>query len=131
MTGEDKIKGTIYVRMKIGAIEKRTRMFVVDKKEFKYDVLIGIDSIMSFRLRQDHLCRISQVPVEVNEDEASWENGMPLEVNDQPTSEVSVNWNEYIPIEKFDMKVEHLEKKKEGNLRFSRQIWRCFCEGSV
>lgn len=113
MTGEDKIKGTIYVQMKIFDIEQRVRLFVVDKEEFRYDILIGLDSIINFRLCQDHLCRITQASVESASENKSRVNGMPHKVNDQPTtSEISVNWNEYIPIEKFEIKTKHLDKEK-------------------
>lgn len=69
MSGEDKIMGLIFLQMKIFAIEKKMRVFVVDRKDFKYDVLIGLNSILEFRLAQDHLGKISQVPHSIMEGE--------------------------------------------------------------
>lgn len=60
MSGDDKILGTVFLRMKIFNIKKTMRMFVINKKNFKYDILVGLDSIYEFRLEQDYKGKITQ-----------------------------------------------------------------------
>jgi hypothetical protein len=119
MSGGDKFLGTASLRTKIFNIEKMKRMFVMDRKNFKYDVLIGLDSIYGFRLEQDHHGRISQVTgEEENREKNSTEiegiredDGIVKEENGN--EEILVNWNEAIPIEEFDMKINHLDEEKK------------------
>lgn len=54
MNGEDKVKGACYVNLRILGIERKKRVFVVDRKNFGYDLLIGLDSIIEYKLCQDH-----------------------------------------------------------------------------
>lgn len=108
MTGEGKLMGTIYAKVKIFDLEKKIRMFVVDSnKNFKHDLLIGLDSIIKFQLCQDHKCRITQAKenVERNKNEE--------ESVESTNKEIEVNWNEFIPVEQFEMKTGHLDGKKK------------------
>lgn len=55
--------GTIYATVKILDIEKKIRLFVIDNRNFKHDILLGLDSIIAFRLCQDYNCKITQATV--------------------------------------------------------------------
>lgn len=58
MSGEDKVKGLVYLETKIINIKKKTRFFVIEKENFRYDLLIGLDSIRDFRLCQNEKLQI-------------------------------------------------------------------------
>jgi len=60
MAGEDKILGSAFVSLKIFEEEKKMRVFVVKKESFRYDFLLGLDTIYEFALEQDCKGNISQ-----------------------------------------------------------------------
>jgi hypothetical protein len=121
MTGEGKIMGTIYVNLKIFNTEKKIRMFVVENSS-RHDVIIGLDSIVAFQLRQDEYCRITQAKekmegkilenksVNGNNKETTYQLGS----EDYKNDKMEINWNEFIPVEKFEMKTEHLSREKKN-----------------
>jgi len=63
MSGSDRILGVAWLKMKIFNIEKRMRFFAVDKSEFRFDVLLGLDSITEYKLRMDEQLNVSQASV--------------------------------------------------------------------
>ena len=101
MSGEHNSCGIVFLRMKIFEIERISRFFVIDKDNFNYDVLLGLDSILDFRLRQDENLKISQAIEGTSKENRSVQKQIPY-----------INWNEYLPIEEFDIKTEHLDKEK-------------------
>lgn len=97
--------------MKIHKIEKAVEVFVVDDENFEYDILLGLDTIKNFCLKQDYDLKIYQkIKWENKEDEIKYVN------TNVKTQEHLVNFNEGIPTEQFKAKLEHLpeEKKKES-----------------
>lgn len=50
----------IAIKIKIFNIEKVTNVFVIDKENFQYDFLIGLDIIQKFQLIQDENLEIKQ-----------------------------------------------------------------------
>ncbi len=60
MSGEDTVKGLVYLETKIFDIKKKTQFFVIEKENFKYDLLIGLDSIRNFRLCQNEKLQVLQ-----------------------------------------------------------------------
>ncbi len=102
MSGEDRVKGVTYLLMKILDIEKNMRFFIIDKENFKYDFLLGLDCIKQYRLCQDHELNITQ-----NKEK------LPIQNENTVTKEREVNWNEFIPVEEFEVKTEHLDTKKK------------------
>lgn len=125
MSGEDKILGTVSLKTKIFNIQKEKRMFVIDRKDFKYDILIGLDSIYEFKLEQDCHGKISQVireeenkrenvnEIERVEEDDKERNENEIEKDRNMNEEILVNWNESIPVEQFNMKVNHLDERKK------------------
>lgn len=106
MSGEDTIKGTAKIKVKIFNIEKIIRVFIVSKPDYENDLLLGLDAILIFRLCQDHKLNITQAehdPEKVNESKSEKKN---------EDEKIYINWNESIPIEKFEAKVEHLDTEK-------------------
>ena len=105
MSGEDKIKGIAYAKIKIFNIEKKTRVFVIDNKDFKYDILIGLDTIKDYKLCQDHELKVTQANTEQK-----------LECINHDSKEITINWNEHIPIEKFEIKTRHLDADRQKHI---------------
>lgn len=90
INGVSKTNGMVTVKAKIIDIEKKTNIFVVDKKNFKYDFLIGLDMIKDFRLIQNEDLKITQ------------------RVPDNKIEEYEINFNENIDEKRFNMTVNHL-----------------------
>lgn len=53
ISGKEKIKGTVYLKLEIMNEIKKQRFFVVDRPDFAYDALLGLDIISAFRLNID------------------------------------------------------------------------------
>jgi hypothetical protein len=112
MSGEGKVVGITFLKVKILDIEKQIRLFVIDKDEYEYDVLIGLDTIPIFRLNLSHELKITQSISENN-------NTQNLQIETQNKNNmntIEMNWNECIPIEKFEMKTSHLDKEKRKQI---------------
>jgi hypothetical protein len=120
------ILGTAIVKMRIFEMEKKLRVFVVKKQSFKYNMLLGLDAIYEFALEQNYLGEISQAKITNNkvEEAAIVEIIIDNKTNGvghtydgsqkrEGNGEISINWNEAIPIEEFEMKIEHLDKEKK------------------
>jgi len=104
-------------------IEKQKLIFIVDKKDFGYDFLIGLDTIMEFQLSQNHNCEISQ---DIPEN-----NTVRKEKNQHSTEkslgEIYINWDEYMPIEEFEIKTSHLDKNKQNIIFNLIEKYDCIC----
>lgn len=100
------------MKVRIFNIERRVRVFVINKKECKYDLVLGIDSIKTFRLCQDHELKITQAPLNDSEDIESTEAKENID-SVKNVNELLINWNESIPVEKFEAKTAHLESSKK------------------
>ncbi len=84
-------------------IEKNTRFFVINKRDLKYDVVLGLDSVVKFRLRLNEKLELSKKEVDVKEEkEIIWNE-----------NEMSVNWNEYIQVEEFQIRTGHLDETRK------------------
>lgn len=59
INGVRKTNGMITLKAKIFDVEKTIDVFVIDKENFDYDVLIGLDCIKKFRLAQDENLKIT------------------------------------------------------------------------
>lgn len=63
------VDGTIEITLKIFEIEKKINIFVTKNINFKYDLLIGLDVISKFGLRQNEKLQIDQKFSEKQKDE--------------------------------------------------------------
>ncbi len=95
MSGVDQVHGFLTVEMKIMNIKKRTKLYIIENPHFKYDILLGLDTIYEYGLNQDHNLNIFQSDILSNDS-----------IDD--TKEIRINWNENIPISDFIAKTEHL-----------------------
>ncbi len=63
LSGTGKLKGTINGKIKIFDIERSPRLFVInDNRKKNYEIILGLDLMKLFRLRQDENLKISQAP---------------------------------------------------------------------
>lgn len=126
MGGEPYFKGVSTAEIKIGSITKTILLFVIEKDDFEYDILLGLDSITSFRLCQDHNLRITQAAEDSNnridseipavtphfKNECLRESLDPV----QSGKKITINWNECMPIEHFHAQTEHLNHDKRNKI---------------
>lgn len=60
INGVQKTKGLTTIKIKIFKIEKKIDVYIVDGKNFRYDFLIGLDTIKEFSLIQNKNLKIEQ-----------------------------------------------------------------------
>lgn len=110
--GRKNFTGRLSVKMKIHKIEKTAEVFVVEDENFEYDILLGLDTIKNFCLKQDYDLKIYQkIKSENKEDEIK-----NLKTNAE-TQEHLVNLNEGIPTEQLKAKLDHLPKDKKERIQ--------------
>lgn len=112
VSGRKDFSGRLSAKMRIHKIEKTVEVFVVDDENFEYDILLGLDTIKNFYLKQDYDLTIYQ--------KLNWEN-KEEEIKDfnkkRDNQEYLVNFNEGIPVEQFEAKIDHLSKNKRKNIQ--------------
>ncbi len=106
ISGSKPIAGKLQILMKIKQIEKKMTVFLIEDENFQYDLLLGLDAIMNFRLKQDFDMKIYQ-NLEKNETKGNEKN-----------PEILVNFNEGMPIEEFEAKLDHLSTEKKNKIKF-------------
>lgn len=98
--------------MKIHKIEKTVEVFVVDNENFEYDILLGLDTIKNFCLKQDYDLKIYQkIDLENKEDEIKYFN------TNAEKQEHLVNFNGGIPVEQFKARLDHLSEEKKERIQ--------------
>ena len=138
MSGEDKVCGVTYLNTKIFNISKRVRYFVIDKRNYKYDLLLGLDLIRDFRLCQNSELQVFQASerninginkvitntivlhnnnmnenAKINEDIT---NTTVLHNKKNNESEIMIKWSEHIPVDKFNEKTLHLDANQRNKI---------------
>jgi len=124
INGAKSADGIVTIKIKIFEIEENMDVFVVDKKNFKYDFLIGLDCIKKFRLIQNERLEITQKikkTQDITEDKI--ENKISLQnINNNPKkekeviNEYQINYNEHIDTKKFQISVDHLKMKQRAEI---------------
>ncbi len=96
---------------------------MVEKKDFDFGLLLGVNVIKAFRLRQDERLTISQAQINKKSEgnravaEHKKDELIKLEViSEKPTKKIMINWNEYMPIEEFHAQTEHLDKEQKDTI---------------
>lgn len=104
MSGEKKGKGLTTIDLKIFNLTKKFNVIIVDRENFDYDILVGLDAIKEFRLCQDHKLTITQAdPSSV----CQYKN------NNNSAKNATVHWNEAISTGEFEAKVSHLKRDQQ------------------
>lgn len=130
INGVKQSNGIINLDVKIFNIEKKINAFVIDKENFDYDFLIGLDCIKNFKLVQDENLEISQ-RISINKNEIFNENYEdyssnyfsdnlenknkqinpkhgPNQSSQSDKNKYTVNFNENIKTEQFEIQINHL-----------------------
>lgn len=118
INGVKKAKGMINIKIKIYDIEKKMDVYVIDEENFESEFLIGLDIIKQFKLIQNEDLRITQKILGTQQnkeivEEISTQEKTNLVVPDKDyendTIKKSVNFNEHIDKNDFEIKINHLE----------------------
>ncbi|XKL68152.1 hypothetical protein PGB90_003643 [Kerria lacca] len=105
MSGDDQFLDVAIISLQVFSNTASIIVWIVNKPSFKYDTLIGLDTIKKFRLHQDEFLSISQVP---------FSPSPPVAVS--PISDNLINWNEAIPVDKFEANIEHLSLDRRSQI---------------
>lgn len=111
INGVKKTSGMVTLNVKILDVEKETNIFVIDKDNFDYDFLIGLDCIKNFYLSQDENLQISQ-KVPIQNDIISKEinkNSEEYDISKEMKNKYSINFNEHFKEEHFEIYINHLD----------------------
>lgn len=114
INGVKKANGMITLDVAIFDLEKKMNVFVIDKENFDYDFLVGLDCIKEFCLVQNENLDISQkIPIQRSEivsKEANKKNTDFKEIK----PENLVNFNEDFSEENFKICINHLDYQEKA-----------------
>lgn len=113
INGVKKSIGIVELKIKIFDIEENVNVFVIDKQNFDYDFLIGLDCIKSFQLIQNEDLTITQ---KFNEKIKQNENIPGFTGNKIQNKQSEVNFNEHIEVANFNISVNHLDTQKRSEI---------------
>ncbi|CAB3244666.1 unnamed protein product [Arctia plantaginis] len=119
INGVKKASGLTNLKIKIFEIEKEVDVYIIDDQNFKYEFLIGLDLIKTFKLIQTEDLKIIQKErkkYQIEEKAKSSEITYTLrnnEENKEILKECKVNFNEHIKEEDFKIKINHLDEKEK------------------
>lgn len=121
ISGVKKAEGWITVKLKIFEIEKEMNIFVVNDKNFKYDLLLGLDCIKQFKLIQDEDLKIKQSSLNTEKNK-NQENTSKEIFQENNNEKYIINFNEHIDEKNFEIQINHLlyEEKIEINQLIER-----------
>ena len=94
ISGKDFTNSRAKLRMKINKIEKEINVYIVHNDNFTYDLILGLDAIREFELKQDENLRVSQ---KVNDKEEIIFNRKEVRRNNQRRK---INVTEYKKMDK-------------------------------
>lgn len=122
INGVKKTSGLTTLKIKIFDIEKKVDVYIIDKQNFRYDFLIGLDLIKTFKLIQNEELIITQAQYINNENEDEREDittnvkaNVALEVIEN-TKDYKINFNEHVKEEDFEIKINHLNEYQKSEI---------------
>lgn len=107
MGGEVKILGSTLIMITIGNITKKVLLYVIDSINSKYELILGLDLIPTFRISVNESLEVYQLGTRLISIRKS-------NVNETNNLEKSAN---FLNIELLDEKLSHLEEKKRIDFR--------------
>lgn len=116
MSGELSLLGLVQINLQIFELNFPVWFFVVNNTN--HDIILGLDLIKKFRLCQDHRLNITQCAVENSSPPFPSHSSSTSHIGDSITvsSPIQLNWNEYMPIEKFEADTQHLDKSRRDKI---------------
>lgn len=112
INGVKKTNGIVKLKIKIFEIEEEVNVFVINKNNFNYDFLIGLDMIKQFKLIQNENLEITQKTPEINRNAEMATKNKEIKMCDKFT----VNFNEHVDETKFKISINQLEYKQEAEI---------------
>ena len=103
VSGTAKSKGIVSVLIKIFNIEKYFTFFIVKSRRFKDDLLLGLDVIQAFKLRQDENLKISQHFITSVEKKVYMNVHRKEEHTIKKLDNILLNYEESFALNKFDI----------------------------
>lgn len=121
INGVQKTCGLTTLKIKIFNIEKRVYCHVIDKEDFKYDFLIGLDLIKEFNLTQDENLKINQKEENLKEKRKNLSEDNAVNQNYKGKinlNKYSINFNEHVKQVDYKINNNNLseEEKQKINL---------------
>lgn len=132
INGVKKTSGLTNLNIKIFELEENVDVYIIDEQNFKYDFLIGLDLIKTFKLIQNEDLKITQKQCLTNEhknkmkeistDKKTNTELKSIENNNNSTKECEINFNEHVKEEDFEMQINNLNthQKSEINTLISK-----------
>lgn len=127
INGVKKTSGLTTIKIKIFEIEEKVDVYIIDKENFEYDFLIGLDMIKKFKLIQDENLKITQKErlnlqeknnkvekISTNKKTNPELTGMENKQNN--TEKYLINFNEHIKEENFKIKIDHLTYQQKSEI---------------
>lgn len=119
INGVQKTCGLTKLKIKIFNIEKLVYCHVIDREDFKYDFLIGLDLIREFNLTQDENLKISQR--EEKNFKRSFTSGDVVSNYEQKdkndSNKHSINFNEHIKQTEFKINNDNLSEEQKREIK--------------
>lgn len=127
INGVKKTSGSTNLKIKILDLEKNVDVYIIEEKNFKYDFLIGLDLIQTFRLTQNEDLRITQ-KLNLNSEntnklgkiDTGEEMGFKSEIinehNIKTPEDYTINFNEHVKEDDFEMKINHLDERQKSEI---------------
>lgn len=126
INGVKKTSGLTNLKIKILDIERNVDVYVIEEQNFKYDFLIGLDLIKTFKLIQNENLQIIQRVCQENGHEEQLEQFSTNiktkkvlkdeEKEKNTTEEYKINFNEHVKEEEFEVKINHLNKNEKSEI---------------
>lgn len=115
INGVKKANGMITLDINIFNVEKKMNVFVIDKENFDYDFLIGLDCIKKFYLTQNENLEINQkVPTQRSEIVSKETNKSDVDISKEIKSHNLINFNEHFSEGNFKILINHLDFQKQA-----------------
>lgn len=115
INGVKKVNDIIKLDKTIFNIEKKIDVFVIDKEDFDYDFLIGLDCIKKFYLIQNGKLEISQkVPIRRSEIVSKETNKSDIVISKEKKSDNLINFNENFSEKNFKIWINHLDYQEQS-----------------
>jgi len=114
VNGVKKTDGLVTIKIKIFDIEDEVDVFIINREDFE-DFLIGLDMIKKFKLTQNKELKILQEKANKTNENNKTKTDT-AEKKERNIEQCSVNFNEHVEEDKFQIELEHLDKIKKKRI---------------
>lgn len=126
ISGVKKTSGLTTITIKIFQMVEKVDVYIIDKEDFQYEFLIGLDMIKKFQLIQNENLEITQkerlILMEENKvgENSTNKNTNPeftcMRDEEYITKEHFINFNEHVEEENFEIKIDHLTENQKSEI---------------